>query len=810
MISIYRYRSLIVFGFAFCNLMVIVLAWHFLQESRAQHEQYAEVVSQNLGKAIDESISAAIDKVDLSLRALVDELEEKPAWDGRDKDQIEALLASYQRRLPGGELLEVTDRQCRVIYRSSSTGTRGSDCLGRDHFQVLRDHPDAGLQVSTPLVDPISRHQVLVVARRFRAPNGGFGGMVYSTMRVDHFNRLLAQFDFGANGSITLRSTDLKPLAQFPASGTRQGQVAGPVPAELPSLLRSGVRRATYRTTGGGSERIVTFHRLPVAPLLVTVSLASEDYLEQWRNDMVITGLLVGSFLLLSVVSAGAAFQSMSRIGRKNEKLFEVNEHLHQVIDEYQILAEELRESERRYSALFANRLNAIAHCRIIANDQGQPVDFTVLSVNQAYEEIIGIRKRDVEGRNISEIFPGFDSLGFDYIGVFGKIAQLGGETQFEAFFEPTQQYLSIYAYSPQPDEFTTIITDVTERKKADEALRVSESKFRIIFDNEVYGIIIFEMDTGRIIDVNRSLVRMYGYRREELLSGMLAFDLSAEREASELLVQEVEKSSSTFVPLRYHRKKDGSVFPVEIVGGAYQWNGRRVMFKLVHDISERVKAEEGLKKYAQRLIVQEEDLRKEVSRELHDDIGQELTALGLNLAYIGNLLADRTGGDLCNTLEDSRQLTKEISRTVRNLMVELRPSQLEEYGLGGAIRSYADQYRQRTGLEVLVDIDENFPRLTPKQEIALFRITQEALNNVAKYALATLVTITLSQEGDLLQLCITDDGQGFTPSDESLQLTGSGWGLTIMRERAELAGGTFRLSSESGMGTTVLIEIRE
>ncbi|GFO69813.1 hypothetical protein GMLC_33920 [Geomonas limicola] len=810
MSSIYRYRSLIVIGFAICNLMVIVLAWHFLQESRNQHEQYAEVVSQNLGKAIDESISGAIEKVDLSLRALVDELEEKPAWDGRRKDQIEGMLASYQRRLPGGEGIDVTDRLGRVVYRSGGVGQRGLDCLGRDFLKLLNEHPDAGLQVSVPLVDPITGHQIIVMARHYHGRDSNFGGMVCSHIRVDHFSKLLAQFDMGASGSITLYSSDLKPIAKFRGAGNGQGHAPGPVPSELASLLRSGVRRATYRSTASGSEQIVTFHRLPVAPLLVTVALASEDYLEQWRNDMVITSLLVGSFLLLSLVSAGAAFQSMSRIGRKNEKLFEVNEHLHQVIDEYQILAEELRESERRYSALFANRLNAIAHCRIVSNEQGQPVDFALLSVNQAYEEILGIRKRDVEGRTIREIYPDFDSFGFDYIGVFGKIAQLGGETQFEAFFEPTQQYLSIYAYSPQPDEFTTIITDVTERKKADEALRVSESKFRIIFDNEVYGIIIFELDTGRIIDVNRSLIRMYGYQREELLSGMLASDLSAERDSSELLVQEIEKSSSTFVPLRYHRKKDGTIFPVEIVGGAYQWNGRRVMFKLVHDISERVKAEEALKRYAQRLIVQEEDLRKEVSRELHDDIGQELTALGLNLAYIGNLLADQTRPDLRSTLEDSRQLTKEISRTVRNLMVELRPSQLEEYGLGGALRSYADQYRQRTGLEVLVDIDENIPRLTPKQEIALFRITQEALNNVAKYALANLVTVTLSREGDLLQLCITDDGQGFVPSTDNLQLTGSGWGLTIMRERAELAGGTLRLSSESGMGTTVLIEIRE
>lgn len=808
--SISRHRTLIVVGFSVCNLMVLLLSWHFLQESKTQHEQYAEVVSQNIAKAIDESITGSLEKVDLSLRALVDELEEKPAWDGRNRRQIENMLASYQARLPSAEGIEVTDPSCTVLYRSAGTGPPGGVCLGKDLLLRLKSHTEPGLQVLAPLYNPRTGKKVVVMARRYRGPGGGYGGMVCAHIGLDHLNQLLAQFDIGPNGSILLRSEDFSLLARYPVQLGKGAQQA-PASPELKRLVSSGAHRGSYRTTSGDRfERIVTFHRLAIAPMLATVSLSNKDYLDQWRNDMVVAGLLVGSFLLLSLVSAGAAMQSMSRIGRKNDKLFEVNEHLHEVIDEYQLLAEELRESERRYSALFANRLNAIAHCRICCDEAGQPVDFTVLRVNAAFEEIIGISRGDIEARTICQVFPGFERQRFDYVGVFGKIAQLGGETQFEAYFEPTKQYLSIYAYSPQPEEFTTIITDVTERKRAEEALRVSESKFRIIFDNEVYGIIIFDMETGRIVDVNRTHVRLYGYSREELLSGMLVFDLSAEREASEALVQETEIASSTFVPLRYHIKKDGTVFPVEIVGGAYQWNGRRVMFALVHDISERVATEEALKKYAQRLIVQEEDLRKEVSRELHDDIGQELTALGLNLAYIGNLMGEGAPGKLRSTLADSRQLTKEISRTVRNLMVELRPTQLEEYGLAGAIRSYGDQYRQRTGLEVLLDIEEEFPRLNPKKEIALFRITQEALNNVAKYAAAHEVTVSLTREGRLVRLCIVDDGNGFTPRETHLQPTGSGWGLTIMRERAELAGGTFRLSSEPGLGTSVLIEMRE
>jgi len=154
--------------------------------------------------------------------------------------------------------------------------------------------------------------------------------------------------------------------------------------------------------------------------------------------------------------------------------------------------------------------------------------------------------------------------------------------------------------------------------------------------------------------------------------------------------------------------------------------------------------------------------------------------------------------------------LTKEISRSVRNLMAELRPSQLEEYGLASAIRSYGSQFSQRTGIAVVIQIPPQFPRLRPKAEIALFRITQEALNNITKHALASNVLISLVCNGATVCLTITDDGTGFCQQGTRTNPTGSGWGLTIMRERAELIGGRFRLDSVTGKGTSITVEITE
>ncbi|GFO61290.1 hypothetical protein GMST_36150 [Geomonas silvestris] len=227
-----------------------------------------------------------------------------------------------------------------------------------------------------------------------------------------------------------------------------------------------------------------------------------------------------------------------------------------------------------------------------------------------------------------------------------------------------------------------------------------------------------------------------------------------------------------------------------------------------VQDVTERKQSEQVLKGYAQRLIALEEELRKEVSIELHDDIGQQLSALGFNLGYLRKNLPAGVDKNLVATLDDSRRLAKEINGAVRNLMVELHPLPLEEFGLAGAITDFAKQFSKRTGLALSLRLSPVLPRLPAQAELALFRITQEALNNVLKHAAATEVRISLDIKGALLHLSIRDDGQGFQPKGEHQQRAGTGWGLTIMRQRAALVGGSLRIETEPGAGTTICVEM--
>jgi signal transduction histidine kinase len=220
-----------------------------------------------------------------------------------------------------------------------------------------------------------------------------------------------------------------------------------------------------------------------------------------------------------------------------------------------------------------------------------------------------------------------------------------------------------------------------------------------------------------------------------------------------------------------------------------------------------RKEAEETLRSYARRLIEMEEDLRKKLATELHDEIARDLTVLGMNFSIISSILADDAPKNLPARIEDSARLIEGISRTTRNMMASLRPPVLDDYGLVSALRWHSELFSERTGIEVSLQDDEFFPRLQPEVELALFRISQEALMNTAKHADAKIVTITLGCDSSKVRFTVVDDGKGFTPSSTSHPQV-SGWGMTIMRERAELVGGHFTFDSQPGQGTTVTVEL--
>lgn len=199
---------------------------------------------------------------------------------------------------------------------------------------------------------------------------------------------------------------------------------------------------------------------------------------------------------------------------------------------------------------------------------------------------------------------------------------------------------------------------------------------------------------------------------------------------------------------------------------------------------------------------------RQQLASELHDRIGQNLTALGLNLTIIEQLMPDTTPPAAFSRLEDSMGILGETTRRVRDVMAELRPPMLDDYGLLAALRWVGEQFTKRTGVKVRVEGQAPVPRLPPRLETTLFRIAQEALNNVAKHAHASEVDIALEPTTKILWLSIVDNGVGFEPSGLPKNSGVPHWGLLSMQERAASVGGVLHLDSAPGRGTRVAVEI--
>jgi signal transduction histidine kinase len=250
-----------------------------------------------------------------------------------------------------------------------------------------------------------------------------------------------------------------------------------------------------------------------------------------------------------------------------------------------------------------------------------------------------------------------------------------------------------------------------------------------------------------------------------------------------------------------------------EVVMDGTKGSGR--MLWSVLDISEQKETEHTLRHSAEqltalsrRLVEVQEAERRQLSRELHDRVGQNLTALSINLDILRTSLAQDTHAEQRCRIEDSEQLLERTVDSIENVMAELRPPMLDDYGLLPALQWYAKDFSKRTGIVVHVVGSDGPERLALEIEITLFRVAQEALTNVAKHAHATRVELALEHSGRRCLMSITDDGVGIAAACDR----GSGLrprlGMVTMRERAQAIGGRFEVLAARAGGTQVIISI--
>jgi PAS domain S-box-containing protein len=349
---------------------------------------------------------------------------------------------------------------------------------------------------------------------------------------------------------------------------------------------------------------------------------------------------------------------------------------------------------------------------------------------------------------------------------------------------------------------------EIRNQAAAEEALKRSETNYRFLFEGNPLPLYVVDQTALRFIAVNEAALEQYGYTRDEFL-GMTADRIRPDDEA-ELLAEHYNapRLGRHHAGVWRHRKKDGTVFDADIFYHGTTMNGRPHSLTLALDVTEQRRAEEAQRDYAARLRalsyqllnVQEAE-RARIAAELHDEMGQTMTALKLGLQSMRGA-AKSVGWEA--KLADCVQLSAGLLDRIRDLSLDLRPPLLGEIGLAGALDAHVKNIADRSGLEIRFDAGR-LQRLPPQIEIACFRVAQEALTNAIRHSEATRISVRLFVKQGRLQLRVADNGVGFD-RDEAYRraLAAKSMGLLNMAERVKLIGGSFTIRSAPGQGTSV------
>ena len=345
----------------------------------------------------------------------------------------------------------------------------------------------------------------------------------------------------------------------------------------------------------------------------------------------------------------------------------------------------------------------------------------------------------------------------------------------------------------------------IAERKRVEVALRESEERYRELFENARDAIYVHDLE-GNYIRVNHAAETLSGYKREEIVGHNFIEFISAQqlRFGRKSFYAKLAEQGETAFEVDVIAK-DGRRVPVEVRSRAIYENGVMVGVQgTARDITERKLAQDTLQTFSRQLIEAQEDERRRISRELHDQIGQILTAIKMNLH---NVQREHQTSEISSYVKDNIETVDEALRLVRDLSVELRPPVLDDFGLVTALCWYVDRFTKRTGLEVdvVIEISDHNQRYSREVETACFRIAQEALTNIVRHARASQVVLQLVRHGNVLCLSIKDDGVGFDlASLRKRAPRAATLGLISMQERAHAAGGAIEIDSASSEGTEI------
>lgn len=515
---------------------------------------------------------------------------------------------------------------------------------------------------------------------------------------------------------------------------------------------------------------------------------------------VVALGIMLPRAILISPSPADALFETggVIGIGAVVNLLFQMHRREQERIRVTDAL---LKAEEEKWRSSF----NALEDVMLIIDR-----DYNIENISDSGLALLGKSREEVIGKKCYEIISGTDCPTEEC--PCRRTLETKQVESLERYEERFGRYFSIKS-SPIFDEsgeivkFVDLRRDITEQKRAEEALQESERSYRELFEVAPDAIWVHDLK-GNILKANKAAEKLTGLSAEELAKGNVKTLLSEEglRLAKEVR-RRLVKGEAVAQPYEQHLiRKDGTEATLMLTTSPIFSNGQLIAFQnIARDITEEKRMQENLRYYLQEIARAQEEERRRIARELHDSTAQTLIAL---LHQLENLLGDKAKLPVreAKALWGFYEQIRDVLREVRRFSRDLRPSILDDLGLLPALEWVTGELKKEYGVETSLKVVGSVRRFSQEAELILFRIVQEALRNIAKHAQASKAEVKVEFEKQKTRVTISDDGIGFQLPKSLGDLLHTGkLGLAGMQERVQLLGGNLKLKSKVGKGTTVV-----
>jgi PAS domain S-box-containing protein len=462
---------------------------------------------------------------------------------------------------------------------------------------------------------------------------------------------------------------------------------------------------------------------------------------------------------------------------------------------------------ERRFGQMFRLSPDATVVTSI--------ADGRVIEANDAFCHLTGRARQDVIGRTTEEI--GFWRDAEERAARLGPALKAGGVHQYERTIRtPSGVQKDVLVRATRIElqgepVLLALIQDVTEQRLAVRLLEESERRLAKIIEASPEAITIASVEDGTFIAVNPAGERLSGYTHEEMI-GRSAVELGfwPDPEERQRIVADLRRNEAVYGREVRLRRKDGEVRDVLLSAALIDVTGRKLILFQAMDITQRKDAEKALREHRELLrelsahhdSVREGE-RAHIAREIHDEMGQALTALKMDMAVLG-IESGKAAPRVAEQIRELKRRVDDIIQLVRDVATALRPAALD-LGILPGVEWLVDEFQKRNGIPCRVDVADGEINLVEDRSIVLFRILQESLTNISRHAHARNVEISLRSNTTHIRLDIKDDGKGFDTEAAGKKKT---FGLLGIRERVIMLHGTLSITSVPGEGTQVSVSI--